>query len=121
MAIGLQILFLYILSENLNSKIFWLVLLLSQTVIFSISIFKGSIKNKELKNLDEVKFLGAEIWLPFALVQLFAQTEIRNFLILNSFVATIFSSFIIIYALAALLVLKEQKKIILEKYKHLLN
>ena len=111
----------YFLNELLSLQIFWITIMIIQTIIFGFSVFIGSIKNKNLKYLDEVKFLGAEIWLPFALVQLFAQKEITNFIMFHNLISTIFSSFIIIYALAAFLVLREKKKIILEKYKDLLS
>ncbi|WP_445748156.1 hypothetical protein [Polaribacter sp.] len=111
----------YFLNENFSDKISYLTLIISQTIIFGYSVFAGMINKKELRNIDEVKFLGAEIWLSFTLAQLLGETHIRELIISNTIIFTIYASFIIIHGLAAYKVLKKHKKIILEKYKHLLN
>ncbi|MDP5157126.1 MAG: hypothetical protein NWQ07_00940 [Flaviramulus sp.] len=115
------ILLFYFLNGNFSNKIGYLTLLISQIIIFGYSVFSGMINKKELKNLDEVKFLGADIWLSFVLVQFLGESHIRELIISNAIIFTIYASFIIIHGLAANMVLKKHKKIILEKYKHLLN
>ncbi|TXD49923.1 hypothetical protein [Polaribacter sp. IC073] len=111
----------YFLNENLNNKIACLSIFILSSILFLVSIRKGMINKKALKHLGEVKFLGTEIWLPFFLVQLLAEKHIGEFITSNSYLFTVYSTFIIMYGLAALLILRKHKKIILEKYKHLLN
>ncbi|GAB7255678.1 hypothetical protein [Polaribacter sp. OB-PA-B3] len=115
------LLFFYFLNETVTDKIVYLVTIILSTLIFGYSVFKGMIKNKELKNLDEVKFLGNEIWLPFTLVQLLGITNLCYSIMKYSWLYTLVALFIIIYGLSALMVILKHKKIILEKYKHLLN
>lgn len=113
--------FFYFLNHTFSTKNTWLVLLLLQNSVFIFSAFFGLIKNNKIKKLDEIKYLGAEIWLPFLLVQLPIGLEFTDIISKNSFYFTIYASFIIIFGLSAFLTLKEQKIIILEKYKNLLN
>lgn len=110
----------YFLRENFTTKASLLILSLLHILIFGVSIFFGTV-SKKLKKIEEVKYLGAEIWLPFLLIQLMSNNEIRDFLIPNNLLFIVFSSFVIIYSLAALIVLRKQKKMIYKKYKHLLN
>ena len=116
-----SILFFYFLNENLNNKIACLSIFILSSILFLVSIRKGMINNRALKHLGKVKFLGTEIWLPFFLVQLLTEKHIGEFITSNSYFFTIYSSFIMMYGLAALLVLIKHKTLILEKYKHLLN
>lgn len=111
----------WILTKNLNDKWLWGSLAIIQGIIFLISIFFGMINKKKLRKLDEVKYLGADIWLPYVMVQLPSGFEFDNYIMSNSLFFTCYASFTIIYALAAFMVIREKKKIILEKYKHLLN
>ena len=105
----------------MDDKIVYLVTIILPTIIFGYSAFKGMIKKKELKNLDEVKFLGTEIWLPFTMIQLLGITELSHSILQYSWLYSLVSSFIIIYSLAALIIVLKHKKIILEKHKHLLK
>ena len=116
-----SLLFFYFLNENLDDKIVYLVTIILPTIIFGYSAFKGMIKKKELKNLDEVKFLGTEIWLPFTMIQLLGITELSHSILQYIWLYSLVSSFIIIYSLAALIIVLKHKKIILEKHKHLLK
>lgn len=111
----------FLLSENLNNKWLWVSLLISQSIIFILSIFFGVINKKKLRKLDEVKYLGADIWLTYLLVQLPPIFDFDSFIMSNSFLFTIYASFTIIYGFAAYMIIREKRKIILEKYKHLLN
>lgn len=117
----LVIITFYFLSENLSNKTLYLVLLISQTIIFAISVFFGMINKKEFRKLDEVQFLGSDIWLPFLLVSIISVEEIKDFILSYSLCFTVYASFIIIFGLTAFIVVRKNKIQILEKYKHLLN
>ncbi|WP_339659594.1 hypothetical protein [uncultured Polaribacter sp.] len=118
--ISVLILF-YFLAENLTDKWLWGSFVIIQGIIFLASVFFGMINKKKLRKLDEVKYLGADIWLSYILVQLPSVFGFDSYIMTNSFVFTIYASFTIIYAVAAYTVVREKRKIILEKYKHLLN
>jgi hypothetical protein len=111
----------YFLDNNLNDKWLWGSFAIIQGIIFLISIIFGKVNKKKLRKLDEIKYLGSDIWLPYIMVQLPSGLEFDSYIMANSFVFTIYASFTIIYALAAYIVIREKRKIILEKYKHLLN
>ena len=64
----LTIMLFYLLSENLKDKWLWGSFAIIQTTIFMSSIFFGLIRNKKLNKLNEVKYLGSEIWLSYVLV-----------------------------------------------------
>lgn len=117
----LVIITFYFLSENLSNKTLYLVLLISQTIIFTISVFFGMINKKEFRKLEEVQFLGSDIWLPFLLVSILSVEEIKDFILSYSLCFTVYASFIIIFGLAAFIVVRKNKIQILEKHKHLLN
>jgi hypothetical protein len=86
-----------------------------------LSILFGMINKKKLRKLDEVKYLGAEIWLPFLMIQIPQGLEFHDFLMSNEYVFILYSLFTVVYGLSAFIVLRKQRKYILEKYKHLLN
>ena len=111
----------YFLTENLNDKWLWGSFAIIQGVIFLISILFGLINKKKLRKLDEVKYLGSDIWLPYVMVQLPSGFGVDTYIMYYNFIFTIYASFTIIYALSAFMVVREKRKIILEKYKHLLN
>jgi hypothetical protein len=118
--ISVLILF-YFLAENLTDKWLWGFFGIIQLIIFLASVLFGIINKKKLRKLDEVKYLGADIWLPYILVQLPSGFGFDSYIMANIFVFTIYASFTLIYAVAAYIVIIEKRKIILEKYKHLLN
>ncbi|QXP66123.1 hypothetical protein [Polaribacter sp. AHE13PA] len=111
----------YFLNENLVEKWSWGSLAIIQLLIFLASIIFGVINKKEFKKLDEIKYLSTDIWLPYIMVQLPSSFGFDNFIMSNSFSFTFYASFTIIYAISAFIVIREKRKIILEKYKHLLN
>lgn len=111
----------YFLNENLNDKWTWGVLMIVQVVVFIASVFLGAIKNKKIRKLDEVKYLGSEIWLSYLLIHLPNSFEFDTYIMQHNFLFTLYASFTIIYALSAYIIVREKRKIILEKYKHLLN
>ncbi|WP_165731544.1 hypothetical protein [Polaribacter sp. 20A6] len=110
----------YFLNENINEKWSWGTLAIIQLLIFLSSIIFGTIYKKELKKLDEVKYLSADIWLPYVMVQLPSGFGFDDYIMSNSILFTFYASFTIIYAISAFIVIREKRKIILEKYKHLL-
>ena len=110
----------YFLNENINGKWSWGTLAIIQLLIFLSSIIFGTIYKKELKKLDEVKYLSADIWLPYVMVQLPSGFGFDDYIMSNSILFTFYASFTIIYAISAFIVIREKRKIILEKYKHLL-
>jgi hypothetical protein len=117
----ITIILFYLLSENLNNKWLWGSFTIIQTTIFIASIFFGFIRNKKLKKLDEVKYLGSEIWLSYVLVFLPNGFGFDTFLMSYNFLFIAYASFTIIYAFAAFIIIREKRKYILEKHKHLLN
>ena len=86
-----------------------------------LSILFGMINKKKLRKLDEVKYLGAEIWLPYLMVQIPQGFEFQNYIMSNNYFFTLYASCTVVYGLAAFIVLRTQRKYILEKYNHLLN
>ena len=111
----------YYLNESFNSKIACLVLFGLHTILFIVSLNVRFVRNKLLRKLYEVQFLGIEIWLPFLLVHLLSESHVGAFITSNSFIFSTYASFVILYGFAALFILKENKKRILNTYKHLLN
>lgn len=111
----------YFLAENLNHKWLWGSFSIIQLIIFLASILFGIINKKKLRKLDEVKRLGADIWLPYIMIQLPSGFGFDSFIMSYSLLFTLYASFTFIYSLAAYIVIREKRKIILEKYKHLLN
>ena len=117
----LIVVILFYLAKNLNNKQLWMSLIIIQSIIMLLSILFGMINKKKLRKVDEVKYLGAEIWLPFLMIQIPQGLEFHDFLMSNEYVFILYSLFTVVYGLSAFIVLRKQRKYILEKYKHLLN
>ena len=117
----LNLILFYFLAENLNNKWLWGSFVIAVSIIFLISILFGMINKKKLRKLEEVKYLGSDIWLGYLMIQLPDFFGFEDILMSNSFLFTIYASFTTIYSLAAYIIIREKRKIILEKYKHLLN
>lgn len=111
----------YFLYENIGSKELWFSLVIIQSIIMLLSILFGMINKKKLRMLDEAKYLGAEIWLPYIMVQIPQGLEFQNYIMSNNYFFTLYASCTVVYGLAAFIVLRTQRKYILEKYNHLLN
>lgn len=111
----------YLLANNLNNKWLWVVFIMIQSLIMLASVFFGMIHNKKLRKLDEVKYLGADIWLSYLLVQFPIAFGFDNFIVSYDILFSIYASFTLIHAMAAYMVIKEKRNIIIEKYQHLLN
>ena len=111
----------YFLATILNNKWLWGSFVIIQSIILLISALFGMINKKKFRKLDEVKYLGADIWLSYLLVQIPIIFNVENYILYNKFLFSLYATFTIIYALAAYIVIREKRKFILEKYKHLLN
>ena len=117
----LVVIVFYFFAEILNDKWLWFSLVISQAIVMSASLLFGMINKKKLKKLEEVKLLGSEIWLPFLMVQLPLSFDFQHYITSNNYLFIVYTLFTINYAVAAFIVLRKHRKIILEKYKHLLN
>ncbi|EAR13566.1 hypothetical protein PI23P_03692 [Polaribacter irgensii 23-P] len=113
--------FFYSLSESLSNYWLWLAYMISYCVLFFLVIFYGMIHQKALKKLDEVKFLGAEIWWLFVLINFAQGLDFIDFLTQNSLLFSAIWFLTIFYSYAAYMIVKKHEKIIINKYKHLLN
>ncbi|MCL7752381.1 hypothetical protein [Polaribacter sp. Z022] len=111
----------YFLVENLNDKWLWGSFVIIVSIVFLISILFGMINKKKLRKMDEVKYLGSDIWLSYLMIHLPGFFGVEELIMSNNFLFTIYTSFTVIYSFAAYMVIREKRKIILEKYKHLLN
>ncbi|OSY88909.1 hypothetical protein WH52_04395 [Tenacibaculum holothuriorum] len=117
----LTLFIIFLISKSISNKNAWLIFVVSTHLIMIVSAIFGMINKKPLRKLDEVKYLGAEIWLPFLMVTLADNLGFKNWLIQNEFIFTGYWFFTFIYGVSAYIVLRRQKKIILTKYKALLN
>tara|TARA_B110000238_G_C15927430_1_gene353211 strand:- start:73 stop:723 length:651 start_codon:yes stop_codon:yes gene_type:complete len=111
----------YSLTESLSNYWLWLAYMISYFVFFFLVIFYGIINQKPLKKLDEVKFLGAEIYLPFVLINFAQGLDFIDLLMQNSLLFSLIWMLTIFYSYATYMIVKKYKKIIINKYKHLLN
>jgi len=113
----------YFLSENLNNKVLWGCFFFSVFGVYGYSLFVSIIKPKELRKLKEVQFLGTGLGfgIPYVMIMIPFFANSTDLLFENSFLFTIYWFFAFSLNVAALIVMLKHKKIILEKYKHLLN
>jgi hypothetical protein len=110
---------IYILTIYLNETILIISFVISVLGLFAYSQFFLNIKKKDRKKLSRIEYLGQEMWLPY-LMGVFPMSFYNELVVYK----TIFSMYwfvAIVYAIAAILVMKKEKIIIYEKYKHLLN
>ena len=110
---------MYALTIVLNQTVLIVVFIVSVIGLFAYSQFFLSIKKKDKKKLDRIAYLGQEMWLPFLMAMLpmgFYEEFVRGMLFFSAywFVA-------VVYAIAAIRVMKKEKKVIYEKYEHLLE
>ena len=112
---------LYYLSGNLSNYWLWLSYIISYSVFFLIIIFFSFMNQRAFKNLVEVKYLGAEIFLPLLLMQFAQGLEFKDFLMQNSFVFSLLWVLTILYSYAALIIVKKNEILILTKYKNLIS
>ncbi len=113
---------MYVLTMVLNKTVLIGMFLCSVIALFVYSQFFLSIKNRDKKKLGRISYLGQEMWLPFLMVMyavpvvVLYDVFVRGMLFFSAywFVA-------VVYAIAAIRVMKKEKKVIYEKYKHLLE
>ena len=110
---------MYALTMALNETVLIVVFIVSVIGLFAYSQFFLSIKKKDKKKLDRIAYLGQEMWLPYLMAMFpmgFYDEFVRGTLFFSTywFVA-------VLYSIAAIRVMKKEKKMIYEKYKHLLD
>ncbi|UAM97665.1 hypothetical protein K8354_15380 [Polaribacter litorisediminis] len=116
-------LLMYFLSENLSNEVIWLCFFFSVLFIYGFSLFTSTIKPKKLRKFKEVQFLGTGLGfgIPYMMVMIPLVIENRDFISDYSFVFSLYWFFAFSLSIASLIAMFKEKKIILEKYKHLLN
>ena len=113
---------IYFLTINLNGKTLIILFYVSVLSFFTYSQFFLNIKKKDRKKLDRIEYLGQEMWLPYIMLvfPLHIATT-TDFDFINSVFFSVYWFVAIAYSVAAIIVMKKEKIIIYEKYKHLLN
>ena len=113
---------IYLLTLNLNGKVLIVLFYVSVLSFFIYSQFFLNIKKKDRKKLDRIEYLGQEMWLPYVMLvfplHIATTTDIE---LMNSVFFSVYWFVAIAYSVAAIIVMKKEKKIIYEKYKHLLS
>ena len=80
-----------------------------------------TIRNKKIRKLNEFQFLGANFGIPYLMVMLPLAFDNKGFIFENSIFFSLYWFFALSYSIAAIIVTIEKRKLIIEKYKHLLN
>jgi hypothetical protein len=114
---------IYVLVSKLNNNLLWLSFFFSVFGIYGYSLLITTFKSKKIRKLEEIKLLGTGfgMGIPYLMVIFPLLIENKKFLYDNTLFFTSYWFFALSLSIASILVLKEKKKIILEKYKHLLN
>jgi hypothetical protein len=114
---------LYFLVEYLNDTFLWLSFFFSVFGIYGYSLFTTTFKSRKIRELEEVKFLGTGFGLgiPYLMVMFLLILDDKKLLFENTLLFALYWFFALSLSIASVLVLNEKRKIILEKYKHLLN
>ncbi|WP_347173161.1 hypothetical protein [Polaribacter uvawellassae] len=110
---------IYLLTISLNETVLIVSFIINVLGLFIYSQFFLNIKKEDKKKLDRIEYLGQEMWLPYLMVML--PLSFYDELIVNNFFFSLYWFIALVYSIAAILVMKKEKKIIYEKYKHLLN
>jgi hypothetical protein len=112
----------YLLTRYLNGTVLIGSFYVSVLSFFIYSQFFLNIKKKDKKKLDRIEYLGQEMWLPYLMMSFPFQLSVTtDFMLINSVFFSVYWFVAITYSVAAIIVMKKEKKIIYEKYKHLLN
>jgi hypothetical protein len=115
-------LIIYLLTTYLNGTVLIVFFYVSVLSFFIYSQFFLNIKKKDRKKLDRIEYLGQEMWLPYLMMSLpFNLAVTADFMLINSMFFSTYWFVAIAYSVAAIIVMKKEKTIIYEKYKHLLN
>ncbi len=114
---------IYFLVLYLNDTFLWLSFFFSVFGIYGYSLLVTTFKSKKIRKLEEVKFLGTGfgIGIPYLMVLFPLILEDKKLLFENTLLFTLYWFLALSLSIASVLVLNEKRKIILEKYKHLLN
>ncbi|MDG1528862.1 MAG: hypothetical protein P8I51_07665 [Polaribacter sp.] len=112
-------LIIYFLTMNLNGTILIVSFFISVLSFFIYSQFFLNIKKKDRKKLDRIEYLGQEMWLPYLMI-MFPLGFLED-IVINKYFFTVYWFVAIAYSVAAIIVMKKEKAIIYEKYKHLLS
>ena len=107
------------MTLNLNGTILIVSFLVSVLSFFIYSQFFLNIKKKDRKKLDRIEYLGQEMWLPYLMI-MFPIGFLED-LTINKYFFSVYWFVAIAYSVAAIIVMKREKKVIYEKYKHLLS
>jgi len=83
------------------------------------SQFFLKIKKEDKKKLDRIDYLGQEMWWPYLMLML--PLPYYDELIVYKTFFSLYWFVAVGYSIAAILVMKKEKKLIYEKYKHLLD
>jgi hypothetical protein len=110
---------IYMLTIYLNETVLIVSFISSVMGLFVYSQFFLNFNKRDKKKLDRIKYLGQEMWLPYLMVML--PISFYDKLVAYKFFFSMYWFVAIVYAIAAILVMKKEKTIIYEKYKHLLN
>ena len=116
-------LLIFFLTHNLSNKAIWLSFFISVFGIYGYSIFASTIKPKKLRKLNDVQFLGKGFGLgiPYFMVMIPIVIDNKDIFLKYKLFFSFYWFFAFSLSVAAIIVLHKKKKIILEKYKHLLN
>lgn len=112
-------LIVYLLVTYVNETVTQTLFFVSIISLFIYSEFFLKIKKKDKEKLDAIKYLGQEMWLPYLMVML-PLGFLEDFFV-NNYFFSLYWFVAIAYSVAAIIVMKKEKKIIYEKYKHLLS
>lgn len=113
---------IYLLTIYLNGTVLIALFYVSVLSLFAYSQFFLNIKKKDKKKLDRIEYLGQEMWLPYLMIVFPLHVAVTaDFMLMNSIFFSVYWFIAIAYSIAAIIVMKKEKKIIYEKYKHLLN
>lgn len=110
---------IYLQTVYLNETVLIVSFISSVMGLFVYSQFFLNFNKRDKKKLDRIKYLGQEMWLPYLMVML--PISFYDKLVAYKFFFSMYWFVAIVYAIAAILVMKKEKTIIYEKYKHLLN
>ncbi len=115
---------IYLLSVNLSDKFVWLSFFFSVFAVYGYSLFvQEKSMPKHIRKLPEVQALGKGITMgiPYLMAMIFLIPIDKSILFEHRFFFTLYWFFAFSLSIASIIVLLQKKKVILKKYKHLLN
>ena len=113
---------IYLQTVYLNETVLIVFFYVTVLSFFIYGQFFLSIKKKDRKKLDRIEYLGQEMWLPYVMMAFpFHLIVTGDLMLVNSIFFSVYWFVAIAYSVAAIIVMKKEKKIIYQKYKHLLD